>query len=106
MKLISPSILDAQGVRVAPVMQADRSSIGKRSKLPKAVSSPDFNFETLENLARETGDQALHYINDLSSAIHEAVNDGRVGYSLAFSPAATSLDGSYYRLEVAVKRPT
>jgi len=97
--------VDARGVMVSPAFQADRSSIGKRSKPPRAGSPVDFNYETLDTLAQETGGQSFHHINDLSSAIQEAASDARVSYSLAFYPPADSLDGSYHRLEVAVKRP-
>src|ERR1022692_3315824 len=97
--------VDARGVTVAAAFQADRSSMGKRSKPAKAFSGPDFNYETLETLAVETGGQAFHQINDLSAAIQEAASDARVSYALAFSPAAGSLDDSYHRLEVTVKRP-
>lgn len=97
--------VDARGVMVAPVFQADRSSIGKRSKPGKAFGPPDFDHETMQTLAEETGGLAFHHINDLSQAIQEAAGDGRVSYSLAFSPAAGSLDGSYHKLEVAVNRP-
>jgi len=97
--------VDARGITVAPVFEADRSSLGKRSKPPKAVANPDFDYETLDTLAVETGGQAFHHINDLSAAINEAARDARVSYSLAFAPPAASLDGSYHRLEVTVKRP-
>jgi VWFA-related protein len=97
--------VDARGVMVAAVFQADRSSMGKRGKPPKALAGPDFNYETAVTLAEETGGQAFHHINDLSAAIQEAVGDVRVSYSLAFSPAPGSLDDSYHRLEVTVKRP-
>jgi VWFA-related protein len=97
--------VDARGVTVAAAFQADRSSIGKQSKPAKAFSGPDFNYETLETLAVETGGQAFHHINDLSTAIREAAGDARVSYSLAFSPPAGSLDDTYHRLEVTVKRP-
>ena len=97
--------VDARGVTVAAAFQADRSSMGKQSKPAKAFSGPDFNYETLETLAVETGGQAFHHINDLSTAIREAAGDARVSYSLAFSPPAGSLDDTYHRLEVTVKRP-
>jgi VWFA-related protein len=80
--------VDARGVSVAAAYQADRSSIGKRSKPATAFSGPDYNYETLETLAGETGGQAFHHINDLSAAIQEAAGDARLSYSLAFSPAA------------------
>jgi hypothetical protein len=97
--------VDARGLTTAAAFQADRSSIGKRSKPAKALSAPDYNYETLETLAEETGGLAFHHINDLGSAIQEAAGDARVSYSLAFSPSTSTLDGSYHALEVAVKRP-
>ena len=97
--------VDARGVMVAGPFQADRASYGKRNKPPKAGSAPDFNYETLENLAEETGGRAFHHINDLSAAIREAAGDARVSYSLAFYPFTGSLDDTYHQLEVAVQRP-
>jgi VWFA-related protein len=97
--------VNARGVTTAAIFQADRSSIGNRSRPPKAISKPDFNDETLQSLADQTGGLAFHHINDLSAAIQEAASDARVSYSLTFSPAASTLDGTYHRLEVIVKRP-
>jgi len=97
--------VDARGVTVPAAFQADRSSAGKRSKPPKALAAPDFNYETLETLAEETGGRAFHLVNELGSAIHEAAIDARVSYSLGFSLPAASLDGSYHKLSVTVKRP-
>jgi len=97
--------VDARGVTTVAAFQADRSSIGKRGKPANTFAAPDFNYETLETLAEETGGLAFHHINDLSAAIQAAAGDARVSYSLAFSPAAGSLDGAYHRLEVTVKRP-
>jgi VWFA-related protein len=97
--------VDARGVTVAAAFQADRSSIGRRGQPPKSSVGPDFNYETLDKLAVETGGQAFHHINDLSTAIQEAAGDARVSYALAFSPPAGGLDGSYHRLEVTVNRP-
>ena len=97
--------VDARGVTVAALYQADRGSIGKKGRQPRAVAGTDFNYETLETLAEQTGGLAFHQINDLNSAIQQAVSDTRVSYSLAFSPSAGTLDGLYHRLEVTVKRP-
>jgi hypothetical protein len=97
--------VDARGVTVAAAYEADRSSIGKRSKPAKAFGALDFNYETLDTLAAETGGQAFHHINDLHAAIQVAASDGRVSYALAFPAAGESLDDSYHRLEVTVARP-
>jgi hypothetical protein len=97
--------VDARGIALPPALQADRASLGKRNSPPKAAPPPDFNYETLETLAEETGGRAFHNINDLNAAIQEAAGDSRVSYSLAFSVPADGLDGSFHRLEVTAKRP-
>jgi VWFA-related protein len=96
--------VDARGVTAAGPYQANQSSIGKRGKRPRGVSGPDFEYETLEMLADQTGGKAFHQINDLSEAIQEAASDARVSYSLTFSPMDSALDGAYHRLQVTVKR--
>jgi len=97
--------VDARGVTTPAPFQADRASYGKRNKPPRAAAPPDYNYETLEALADETGGRAFHHINDLSTAVEDAVNDGQLCYSLAFYPSAGGLDDTYHRLEVAVARP-
>ena len=97
--------VDVRGVTAPAPFQADRASFGKRNKPPKGAPAADLNYETLETLALETGGRAFHHINELDAAMREAAGDARVSYSLAFYPAAGSLDDSYHRLEVAVERP-
>lgn len=96
--------VDARGVMVAPIFQANRGSIGNPDRPHKAALVADYNFDTLQELAVETGGKAYRHMNDLSSAIQDAIGDARVSYSLAFAPPAESLDGSYHRIEVTVKR--
>jgi VWFA-related protein len=97
--------VDARGVMTPAPFQADRSSMGKRNKPPRAAPPPDFSYETLETLADETGGKAFHHINDMSAAIQDAESDAQVSYSLAFYLPAGSLDGTYHRLDISVKRP-
>jgi VWFA-related protein len=97
--------VDARGVTTPAPFQANRSSMGKLGRPPRGAAPPDFNYETLETLAEETGGLAFHHINDLSTAIQEAASDARVSYSLVFYPPTDGFDGSYHRLEVSVKRP-
>ena len=94
--------VDARGLMTAGPFQADRASTGKRMKSRMPV---DFNYETLETLAEETGGRAFHQINELTSAIREADEDCRASYSLAFYAPSDQLDDSYHRLEVSIRRP-
>ena len=97
--------VDARGVTTPTPFQANRNSMGKPGRPPRGTASPDFNYETLETLAEETGGLAFHHINDLSRAIQDAASDAQVSYSLAFYPSTVSWDGSYHRLDVTVNRP-
>ena len=64
--------VDARGVTVAAAFQADRSSIGKRSKPPKAFGRPISTTKRSKRWPRGTGGRAFHHINDLSAAIQHA----------------------------------
>jgi VWFA-related protein len=97
--------VDARGVTTPAPFQADRASYGKRGKPPRAAGAADYNYETLDTLAEETGGRAFHHLNDLHNAMEEAASDARVSYSLAFYLSGDSLDNSYHRLEVSVRRP-
>jgi VWFA-related protein len=58
----------------------------------------------LQDLADQTGGRAFYNTNDLSGAIHAAVEDANVSYMLGFYPDATALDGQFHELKVRVKR--
>ncbi len=96
--------VDARGITTAAPYDASRNSTGRAGRPTRGTSPPDYNYETLESLAEETGGLAFHHINDLSSAIRDAASDARTGYSLAFYPSDAPLDGSYHRLVVKVDR--
>jgi VWFA-related protein len=98
--------VDARGIVTAAPLNANRASITKPGKRPPTVANAaDYNYETLDRLARETGGQSFHHLNDLSTAIQQAASDSRVTYSLTFSPSEGNLDGSYHQLALSVKRP-
>jgi VWFA-related protein len=97
--------VDAQGITASAAFEASRSSMGKTGRPTRGTSAPDYNYETLEDLAEQTGGLAFYHVNDLSSAIHDAARDARNSYSLAFYPTRDALDGMYHHLEVKVDRP-
>lgn len=61
--------------------------------------------ETMNELASETGGQAIYGTNDFSNTLVKTLADGEAYYSLAYVPAAKQWDGKYHRLEVKVSRP-
>jgi hypothetical protein len=59
----------------------------------------------MQVLAERTGGRAYFNTNDIMGSIREAINDSRVTYELAFSPADIKWDGSFHTIHVKVNRP-
>jgi VWFA-related protein len=58
----------------------------------------------MEELARDTGGQALYNANSLSDAMAHAINSGSHFYVLAYSPSNQKMDGKYRAIEVKLLR--
>jgi hypothetical protein len=60
--------------------------------------------DTLQDLADQTGGRAFYNTNDLSGAIHLALNDSAITYTLGFYPESNALDGKFHDIKVSVRR--
>jgi hypothetical protein len=60
--------------------------------------------EAMERLAASTGGKAFYNTNDLSVAIQKAVDDGGHYYSIGYSSADETMDGSFRRIDVKVRQ--
>ena len=58
----------------------------------------------MEQLAKDTGGQALYNTNGLSDAMAHAINGGAHYYGLAYSPTNQKMDGKYRAIQVKVLR--
>jgi VWFA-related protein len=58
----------------------------------------------MEELARDTGGQALYNVNSLSDAMAHAINSGSHFYLLAYSPSNQKMDGKYRPIQVKLPR--
>jgi len=54
----------------------------------------------MEDLAKDTGGQAYYNTNGLSGALARVVNNGSRYYSLTYSPANTTMDGKFRRIQL------
>jgi VWFA-related protein len=61
--------------------------------------------QLLKNIAAQTGGIAYDMRNDIDVAIREAVDDGRIGYTLGFYQSGYDLSNPFDQLEVRVSRP-
>ncbi len=98
-RLQTQSVSDVTGALATPL-----SKRGQTQAIAQGVKE-DPNFQPMEELAAGTGGRPFHNINDLGAAMKTAVNDARVSYALAFSPAADAIDGKYHTIKLQVKRP-
>ena len=78
------------------------TGLGERSApaTPRRPTGQD----AMEEIAAETGGRAFINTNDLAEAIHAAVEDSAVSYTIGFYPNADSIDGKFHDLKLHVKR--
>jgi VWFA-related protein len=62
------------------------------------------NQVAMEELAKDTGGQALYNTNSLSDAMAHAINGGSHYYSLAYAPTNKKMDGKYRAIQVKFLR--
>lgn len=70
--------------------------------IPKHFGPKDL--QTMQDLADLTGGRAFYNTNGLSGAVHAALDDSAVTYTLGFYPDPESLDGKFHELKVQVAR--
>lgn len=66
----------------------------------KATINLDASHASMEQLARDTGGQAIYNTNGLNDALTRVVNNGTRYYSLAYSPNNANMDGKYRHIQV------
>jgi VWFA-related protein len=64
------------------------------------------NFETMKTLAEQTGGVAFYNNSDIGGEVHQAMEDSRVSYMLAFYPATDDGKGKFHNIKVRVDRPS
>ena len=58
----------------------------------------------MEELAKDTGGQALYNANSLSDAMAHAINSGSHYYAIAYSPSNQKMDGKFRAIQVKLQR--
>jgi VWFA-related protein len=104
--------VDARGLLpLTPANTRDDLGVGEeqaRSVLGIAArveqSDQPTGIDAMQKMADDTGGRAFINTNDLTGAIHKAIEDSAVTYTLGFYIGADSLDGKFHELKVQVKR--
>ena len=90
--------VDARGLMVDSRFSAQNRSIVNRPPLSPPIGVKEQ--QTMQELASRTGGEAFCNTNDLAKAIHAAVDDSRVTYTLGFYPSDDGFDGKFHKIEV------
>jgi VWFA-related protein len=90
--------VDARGLMTDPRFSAQNSKIAKRPPLAPPVGVKDQ--QTMQEMASRTGGIAFYNTNDLARAIHTAVDDSQVTYTIGFYPTDEGFDGKFHKIDV------
>lgn len=96
--------VDAQGIHIDRSIDADSGgssqgdSFGADAVRDLAVRTA--NNAAMEQLAADTGGEALYNSNNLSQAITRAIQNGSHFYTLVYTPPSTQMDGKFHRIEI------
>ena len=90
--------VDARGLMTDPRFSAQNSKIQKRPPLAPPVGVKEQ--ETMQEMASRTGGLAFYNTNDLARAIHAAVDDSQVTYTIGFYPSDDGFDGKFHKIDV------
>jgi VWFA-related protein len=115
--------IDARGLTTPPGFDASRAS---RNNASSGVPTPGANrtpssrpavpragggnrrenaaHETMEDLAHSTGGRAWYNTNDLARAIHEAVADSTLTYTIGFYPTDEKSDREFHKIKIETAR--
>jgi len=100
--------MDARGLLTkalfAPIDDSGGVAGGLGRGAPAAPGARPRGQDTMEEIAQDTGGRAFINTNDLAEAIHAAVEDGAVSYTLGFYPDLDSIDGKFHELKVHLKQ--
>lgn len=103
--------IDAHGLVGVPSMDASRnappSTQAGRGRMPDPTGT---NFliplhQTMDLIAQRTGGHAFYNTNGLTQAIHEAVDDSSVSYTLGFYPENEKYNREFHKIKVEVDQP-
>jgi VWFA-related protein len=90
--------VDARGLMTDPRFSAQNSKIATRPPLAPPVGVKEQ--QTMQEMASRTGGIAFYNTNDLARAIHTAVDDSQVTYTIGFYPADEGFDGKFHKIDV------
>jgi len=101
--------IDARGLTPSPgfdaVARAVKAHPAGSPPLPGgAGGGQNAAHATMDDLAHRTGGHAFYNTNDLARAIHEAVADSTLTYTIGFYPADEKNDRDFHKIKIEAVR--
>jgi len=105
--------LAAEGLNTTS-MQADSQEIGRKNphqmtdyqvnQMRSGLRESTENHSAMEELAKDTGGEALYNTNGLNDALARVINNGTQYYTLTYSPSDRKTDGSFRRIQIKLTK--
>ena len=91
-----------QGPHTIGLQYEQQATQTQIASLQGAATGRNAGFAAMDELARDTGGEALYNTNGLNEALDHVVTHGTHYYTLAYSPTNHNMDGTLRRIEVKV----
>jgi VWFA-related protein len=88
----------------SPMSTSARPSRSRRPMAAQQPAPPRENFDTMNELAEQTGGVAFYNANDIQGSIRRAIDDSRDTYVLEYYPTGVEWDGKFHTIKIAVKQ--
>lgn len=96
--------VSAQGILADPTTDAESGGQPSGADFEKnplqQTPANSANMASMEQLATDTGGQAIYSTNDLGKAMAHAIQNGAHYYTLVYTPSNSKLDGKFRRIDV------
>lgn len=94
--------IESRGLRTYMPLPGGRASAPDRAQLGTPLDALDDqgDQQAMQKIAQRTGGRAFTLNNDLLGAIHTAIDDSRVTYTLGFYPASAPQDGKFHPVSI------
>jgi VWFA-related protein len=91
---------------MSPASRGRGPARGGRAPVDQRAQNQIFQTQgTMREIADRTGGHAFMNTNDLTGAIHQAMDDARVTYVLAYSPSHDQWDNKFREIKIKLNRP-
>jgi VWFA-related protein len=96
--------IDAEGMMSDHWMDPDNSGAPSMGDYRADASKRADTMSAMEQLAADTGGEAIFNTNDLNGALNHAINNGAHYYTLVYTPANKNMDGQFRHIEIKLDR--